>query len=65
MNDLILADICNDASNYRDYSVKGENCFYKGDYIGKIKIETNRSERNITFFPVTPVESIKINLKTI
>ena len=61
INNQTLAFLCNDVMNSDDYKIIGDNCYYKGDFIGKIKGNINGNYMDIYFKPVIPVKHITVN----
>lgn len=58
----IAANICNDLENIEDYSIIGEEVYYKEEMIGKIKVDYIKNVLDIKFLPIKKVEYITINV---
>lgn len=62
----ILAYLCNDIENTKDYKIVNGKCYYKGKFIGDIKgdkiyIENGTIHADIRLKPVMPLQFIDMN----
>jgi hypothetical protein len=63
---VILAHLCNDIKNTKDYNIVDGKCYYKGNFIGEMKgekvfLEEDSLIADILFKPVRPVQFIDVH----
>lgn len=60
---VILASLCDDIENTKDYKIVEGKCYYKGKFVGEMKgekiyVEDDSLIADILFKPIQPVQSI-------
>jgi hypothetical protein len=62
---VILAHLCNDIENAKDYKIVDGKCYYNGKFIGEMKgekicVEDSTLIADILFKPIQSVQSINM-----
>ena len=64
INEYVIASICNNLNNYKDYYINEiGKCYYKDEYIGDIDEKINNDTVDIYFKPNKPVKYVTVNFK--